>query len=110
MPVKAAQKIEEFYQAAGSLTDSVTYKEARLRYLQSEYEKIADSGSKKRADKLKELMEEEYRDMAEILEWRADLMDEGFRNSDAVYGSYSAKNSGRCLGRSRTGSEVSQTA
>lgn len=86
VPVKAAQKIEEFYQAAGSLTNSVTYKEARLRYLQSEYEKIADSGSKKRADKLKELMEEEYRDMAEILEWRADLMDEGFRNSDAVYG------------------------
>lgn len=86
VPVKAAQKIEEFYQAAGSLTDSVTYKEARLRYLQSEYEKIADGSSKKRADKLKELMVEEYRDTAEILDWRADLMEEGFRNSDRVYG------------------------
>lgn len=86
VPARAAQKIEAYYKAAGSLTDTITYKEARLIYLQSEYEKIAANDSGKRADKMKELINSEYKDMADVLNYTADLMSESLRNSEAVYG------------------------
>ncbi len=86
VPAKAAQKIEAYYQTTGSLADTITYKEARLTYLQSEYEKIAANDSGKRADKMKELIKSEYKDMAGVLNYTADLMSESLRNSEAVYG------------------------
>lgn len=86
VPVKAAQKIEEYYQITGSLSDSITYKEARLKYLQSEYEKIAAGDSGKRAEKMRELIESEYKDMAGVLNYTADLMRDSLRNSELVYG------------------------
>lgn len=86
VPAKAAQKIEAYYQAAGSLADTITYKETRLKYLQSEYEKIAVDDSGKRAEKMKELIESEYKDMAGVLNYTADLMSDSLRNSEAVYG------------------------
>ncbi len=86
VPAKAAQKIEEYYQATGSLADTITYKETRLKYLQSEYEKIAAKDSGKRGEKMKELMKAEYKDMAGVLNYTADLMSESLRNSETVFG------------------------
>lgn len=86
VPVKAAQKIEAYYQTTGSLADSITYKETRLLYLQSEYEKIAANGSEKHAEKMKELIASEYQDMAGVLDYMAELLGDSLRNCEAVYG------------------------
>ena len=86
VPAAAARKMEEYYQTAGSLTDSITYKEARLKYLKSEYEKISADGSLKHGEKMKELMESEYRDAADILTYTADVLGDSIRKAESVYG------------------------
>lgn len=83
---KAALKIETYYQTVGSLTDSVTYKEERLKYLQSEYEKMSVNRSEKHLQKMKELIDSEYRDMEAILNSAAKRMNVSLHNSEAVYG------------------------
>lgn len=86
VPVKAAQKIEAYYQTAGTLADSFTYKETRLKYLKSEYEKLAANGSEKHAEKMNELMASEYQDMAGVLDYTAKLLSDSLGNCEAVYG------------------------
>ncbi|MCI9226556.1 MAG: hypothetical protein HFG86_00840 [Dorea sp.] len=86
IPAKAALKIETYYQTVGSLTDSVTYKEERLKYLQSEYEKMSVNRSEKHLQKMKELIDSEYRDMEAILNSAAKRMNVSLHNSEAVYG------------------------
>lgn len=86
VPAAAARKMEEYYRSAGSLADSITYKEARLTYLKSEYEKISAGDSGKHAEKMKELIESEYQDTADILNYTADLLGDSLRNAGSVYG------------------------
>lgn len=86
VPAAAARKMEEYYRSAGSLADSITYKEARLTYLKSEYEKISAGDSGKHAEKMKELIESEYQDTADILNYTADLLGDSLHNAGSVYG------------------------
>ena len=64
----------------------ITYKEARLTYLKSEYEKISAGDSGKHAEKMKELIESEYQDTADILNYTADLLGDSLHNAGSVYG------------------------
>lgn len=86
IPAKAALKMESYYQTMGSLTDSITYKEARLKYLYSEYEKIAENGSEKHAEKMLGLIDSEYKGTADILNYSADLLRQELCNAEAIYG------------------------
>ncbi len=86
IPAKAALKIESYYQTMGSLTDSITYKEARLKYLYSEYEKLSEYNSEKHAEKMLELIDLEYKDTANILNYWANSLRQELCNSETVYG------------------------
>lgn len=86
IPAKAAQKIEAYYQATGSLTDSITYKEARLKYLYSEYEKTSENNSEKHAEKMLELIDSEYKGTADVLNYSANLLRQELCNAETLYG------------------------
>ena len=86
IPAKAAQKIDDYYQTAGALTDGITYKETRLKYLLSEYEKMSENGSEKQLEKMEKLIESEYQDMSGLLKPAADMLFGEIHLSEKVYG------------------------
>lgn len=86
IPKKAAQKIENYYQTAGSLTDGITRMEARLKFLQSEYGKYTGEDSGKHAEKMKGLIESEYQNMSGLLKPAADMLSGELHLSEKVYG------------------------
>lgn len=86
IPAKAALKIESYYQTMGSLTDSITYKEIRLKYLYSEYEKLSEYNSEKHVEKMLELIDSEFKDTASILNYSANSLRQELCNSETVYG------------------------
>lgn len=83
---KTAGKINEYYQAVGSVTDGITYMETRLKYLRAEYEKMAGYRSEKHMEKMRELMESEYADMTGLLTAEADMLTGELKLSRKVYG------------------------
>ncbi len=83
---KTAGKINEYYQAVGAVTDGITYMETRLKYLQSEYEKMDGYSFEKKMEKMRELMESEYKDMTGLLNVEAGMMAGELYLSSKVYG------------------------
>ena len=95
---KTAEKMNVYYQAVGAVTDGITYMETRLKYLCSEYEKMAGYGSEKQMEKMRELIESEYKDMTGLLNAEAGMLAGELHLSYKVYGEVFAKEYQAILG------------